>query len=99
MLQTSLPGGAAYTEMDRPYLLKKHMNWEYAESISSNMKAKVDILLAQVIFLFFGFLIVNIKFKENITASKYCLGLFVYPAAVIFTSVIFLLSFLLYRKD
>jgi Lysylphosphatidylglycerol synthase TM region len=98
-LQTSLPGGAVYAELVRPHLLKKHLHLEYSESISANIITKINILVAQVIFLIFGLLVLTLSFSENITSTQFISNPVFYLAAFVFISVIFLFTYLLYRKD
>jgi len=98
-LQTSLPGGAAYAELIRPYLLKKHIGFEYPETISANIITKINILIAQIIFLFAGVLIIIINFKTNILSVKFLTGSSLYIIAAISISFIFVFSYLLYRRN
>lgn len=97
-LQQSLPGGAVYAELVRPYLLKKHLNFEYPESISANVVTKLNILIAQIIFLIFG-LLIFIAYSANTIASS---GLFsernFQLTGIVFISVTLLLTYLLYKK-
>jgi hypothetical protein len=97
-LQTSLPGGAAYAELIRPYLLKKHLKIEYPESISADIITKVNIMIAQVIFLFLTIIIMIIDYNNKMSVMFIPVSLF-YPFAAIFISLIFLFSYLLYRKN
>lgn len=98
-LQTSLPGGTAYAELVRPFILKKQMNLEYPKSVSADIITKVNILAAQVMFLLLGILILVIKFKDNIIPEHFLSGTYFYTTAVVFISLIFILSYLLYRKN
>jgi uncharacterized protein (TIRG00374 family) len=97
-LQQSLPGGAVYAELVRPYLLKKHLNFEYPESISANVVTKLNILIAQIIFLIFG-LLIFITYSAKTIASS---GLFSEQSyqltGIIFISVTLLFAYLLYKK-
>jgi hypothetical protein len=98
-LQTSLPGGAVYAELVRPHLLKKHLQLEYSESISANIITKINILVAQVIFLICGLLVLTLNFSENITSTQFISNPVFYLVATVFISVIFLFTYLLYRKN
>ena len=98
-LHTSLPGGAAYAELVRPYLLKKHLQLEYSESISANIITKINILVAQVIFLICGLLIFILIFSDTMNSTQFLSNPLFYPVSIIFISVIFLFTYLLYRKN
>jgi len=98
-LQISLPAGAVYAELARPYLLKKQLNLEYSESISANIITKINVLVAQVIFLICGLFILMINFSENIASTQFLSEPVFYVAAAVFVSLIFLLTYLLYRKN
>ena len=97
-LQQSLPGGAVYAELVRPYLLKKHLGFEYPESISANVVTKLNILIAQIFFLIFG-LLIFITYSANTKTSN---GLFsersFHLTGVIFISLTCLIAYLLYKK-
>lgn len=97
-LQQSLPGGAVYAELVRPFLLKKHLNFDYRESISANVVTKLNILIAQIIFLISGMLIFIAYSANSITSS----GLFSERSfqltGIVFISVTLLLAYLLYKK-
>lgn len=98
-LQTSLPGGAAYAEMVRPYLLKKHLQIEYPESISADIITKINIMIAQIIYLFFGIIIMTINFNKNIVSAGFLPESFFRLFAAIFILLIILFSYLLFRKN
>lgn len=98
-LHTSLPGGAVYAELVRPHLLKKHLHLKYSESISANIITKLNILVAQVIFLICGLLVLTLNFSKNITSTQFISTPVFYLAATVFISVIFLFTYLLYRKN
>jgi len=98
-LQTSLPGGAAYAELVRPYLLKKHLKIEYPESVSADIITKVNIMVAQVIFLFLAIIIVIIDYNKNIISIMFLPESFFYAFIAVFILLIFLFSYLLYRKN
>jgi uncharacterized membrane protein YbhN (UPF0104 family) len=98
-LQTSLPGGAVYAELVRPHLLKKHLHLEYSESISANIITKINILVAQVLFLICGLMILTINFSENISSTKFVSNPIFYLTAAVFISLIFLFTYLLYKQN
>jgi len=98
-LQISLPGGAVYAELVRPYLLKKQLHLEYSESISANIITKINILVAQVIFLIFGLLILIINFSKNVAATRFLSEPVIYLTSVVLISLILLFTYLLYRKN
>ncbi len=98
-LQTSLPGGAAYAELIRPYLLKKHLEINYTESIPANIITKINILFAQILFLICGILILILYYKENISSINFIPEILLYVLPVLFIILIFLFSYLLYKKD
>ena len=98
-LQVSLPGGAVYTELVRPYLLKKYLHLKYSEGISANIIAKINILVSQVIFIILGLLVLTIYFTKNITSNQFLSKPAFYLIAVVFMSLIFFLTYSLYRKN
>jgi hypothetical protein len=97
-LQVSLPGGAVYAEFIRPYLIKKHFNIDYLECITANIIAKINILLAQVFFLMLGILVLLFSYKDNLSCLDFPEYIF-YGGLVIFVSMPFLLTFLIYRRN
>ena len=98
-LQTSLPGGVVYAELVRPHLLKKHLQLEYSESISANIITKINILVAQVIFIICGLMVLILNFSDNITSTQFISNPVFYLVSAVFISVIFLFTYLLYRKN
>lgn len=98
-LQISLPAGALYAEISRPFLLRKKMNIEYSESISAGIIAKMNIVVSQVIFIVCGTLIFSINFSGNATSAKLLTDPLFYISATLFTLFSILLTFLLYRKN
>lgn len=97
-MQNSLPGGAVYSEIVRPFLLYKYFRFEYAESISANIITKVNIMIAQFLFLILGFFILTLFFNDK-------LSLLLLPDYVLYSAIgtlVILLAFiayLLYRKN
>jgi len=98
-LQTSLPGGAAYAEIIRPYLLKKHLEIDYTESIPANIITKINILIAQILFLMSGILILILYYKENMSSIRFIPEFLLYVLPLLFITLIILFSYLLYKKD
>lgn len=98
-LQTSLPGGAAYAEFIRPYLMKKLLKLDYAESISANIITKINILIAQVLFFICGILILILNYEENLSIINFIPEGLCYLLPILFIAPVFLVSHLLYKKD
>lgn len=96
-LQASLPGGAAYAECARPYLLKQHFGLEYSQSITANIITKMNILLAQIIFLVCGLLFVVAQTSFVPGNSLSIVELCIVAIAVICFPL--LLAYFLYRKN
>lgn len=97
-LQTSLPGGAFYAEIVRPFLLKKYFKLEYSDSISANIIAKVNILFAQTLFFILGVGMFAISLRDRsfvLSLPEYLL----YPALVIAAFFPILVTYMLYRKN
>lgn len=97
-LQTSLPGGAVYAEVVRPILIKKYFRFEYSVSISANIITKVNILIAQLLFLVLGFCILILSFNDGLSFP-------LFPDYVFYSviSILFIISaftvYLLYRRN
>jgi uncharacterized protein (TIRG00374 family) len=97
-LQTSLPGGAVYAEVVRPVLIKKYFRFEYSVSISANIITKVNILIAQLLFLVLGFCILTLSFNAK-------LFFLLFPDYVFYPAIgaLFIISaftvYLLYRRN
>lgn len=98
-LQTSLPGGAVYAELVRPFLLKKYLHLEYPDSIASNIITKINILVAQTIFLIFGLLLLVTSFTKKISSTSLLPVPVFYILISLFFSITFLLTYMLYRKN
>ena len=58
----SLPGGVAVAEAMRPVLLKRQFGIELTEGIGSCIITKINIAVAQVIFVFVGFILVAVLY-------------------------------------
>ena len=97
-LQTSLPGGAVYAEIVRPFFLKKYFHLEHSDSISANIITKVNILIAQVLFFIIGMGILIISLRDTIFQLLLPDYLF-YPASAILIILPILITYLLYRKN
>lgn len=97
-LQTSLPGGAFYAEIVRPFLLKKYFKLDYCESISANIIVKVNILVAQTLFFILGVGIFAISLRDRLFIVSLPVYL-LYPALVIAAFLPILGTYMLYRKN
>ena len=71
----------------------------FIESISANIITKINILVAQVIFLICGLLVLTLNFSENRTSTQFISNPVFYLAATVFISVIVLFTYLLYRRN
>ena len=98
-LQTSLPGGAAYAELARPFLLNKHLKIGYTESIAANIITKVNILAAQVLFLIFGIVLLLTRFREGAVPGGFISDSILYPAAGVLIAGGLLTAYLVYNRD
>jgi uncharacterized membrane protein YbhN (UPF0104 family) len=98
-LQMSLPGGALYSDLVRPYLLKKHFQIEYPESISAGILTKLNILIAQILFILFGFMALLVFFTRNVESSDLLSGPSIYIGLLTLLTLTFLFAYLLYRKN
>ncbi len=98
-LQISLPGGAAYAELVRPLLLKNHLNLDYPISITANIITKVNILIAQGLFLLSGLLIIIAEYKKSLASLTYLSETILYLTAGGFVFSIILFSYFLYCKN
>ncbi len=98
-LQTSLPGGAAYAEVVRPFILKKYFNLQFTESISADLITKINILVAQIIFLILGLTVFAAYYSDKTARPGILSGRFLFPASVIISAAVLFTAYLIYRKN
>ncbi len=95
-LQTSLPGGAFYAEIVRPYLLENLFGLEYVESVSANLITKVNIFTAQVIFSFIGISIFLITLDGDSASPTFLSNPQFYIVPIL---LITLIIYMIYRRN
>jgi hypothetical protein len=98
-LQASLPWGAVYAEVARPFLLKKHLNLKYTESIPADIITKINILIAQIIFLLCGLFIIISEYKKNLSSFTYLSESVLYLTSAVLTLSVILFSYFLFCKN
>jgi hypothetical protein len=60
----SIPGGVAVAESTRPVLLQKQCGVELTEGIGSGIITKINIAVAQVIYVLLGFILVTVFYPS-----------------------------------